>query len=213
MSHMAHIREKAILLRTEQRMSLDEIAECLALPKTTIHYWVKDIPLQRERDRTTAQLAGAAAVKAKYTAKRDAAYQQGLMEFTMLLQEPTFRDFVVLYMAEGSKTSKNQVSLVNSDLAIVKLANRWIKRLTHKPHMVDYQLQIHMDHDEAELKQYWAEQLQINPARIHTMRKSNSNQLKGRKFRSVYGLLTVRIGDTYLRSRLQAWIDTIKSQW
>jgi hypothetical protein len=79
--------------------------------------------------------------------------------------------------------------------------------------MMDYRLQLHVDHDEAELKRFWAQQLHIEPERIHTMRKSNSNQLKGRKFRSVHGLLTVRIGDTYLRSRLQAWMDTVKSQW
>jgi hypothetical protein len=210
---MAHIREKAIQLRSSARMSLDEIAECLALPKTTIYYWIKDIPLGRERDQTTAQKAGTAAMKAKYSAKREAAYQQGLSEFEELGKIPTFRDFVILYMAEGSKTSRNQVALVNSDVAIVKLADRWIKSLTHKPHMVNYQMQYHMDHDEDELKRYWAAQLSIDPALVHSMRKSNSNQLQGRKFRSVYGLLTVRIGDTYLRSRLQAWIDTVKSQW
>jgi hypothetical protein len=210
---MAHIREKAIQLRSSGRMSLDEIAECLALPKTTIYYWIKDIPLGRERDRTTAQKAGTAAAMAKYTAKREAAYQQGLAEAPALLQDPTFRDFVVLYMAEGTKTRRNEIALVNSDVEIVKLAHSWIKRLTHKPHMMDYRLQLHVDHDEAELKRFWAQQLHIEPERIHTMRKSNSNQLKGRKFRSVHGLLTVRIGDTYLRSRLQAWMDTVKSQW
>lgn len=213
MAHMAHIREKAVKLRTEGRMSIDEIVECLALPKTTIYYWIKDIPLGRERDRTTAQKAGTDAMKAKYTAKREAAYEQGIAEAPTLLQDPTFRDFVVLYMGEGTKTRRNEIALVNSDVEIVKLAHGWMQRLTHKPHMMDYRLQLHADHDESELKQFWAEHLQINPARIHTMRKSNSNQLQGRKFRSVHGLLTVRIGDTYLRSRLQAWMDTVKSQW
>jgi hypothetical protein len=69
----------------------------------------------------------------KYTAKRDAAYQQGLAEAPALRQEPTFRDFVVLYLAEGTKTRRNELALVNSYVAIVKLAHHWIRRLTHKP--------------------------------------------------------------------------------
>ena len=211
MSHMAHIREKAIQLRTDGRMSLDEIAECLALPKTTIYYWVKDIPLQRERDRTTAQLAGAAAVKAKYTAKRDAAYQQGLDEAPALLQDPTFRDFVVLYMGEGSKKNRNRISIVNSDPTFLKLSYRIVRPLTLKTFR--YYLQYHADQDANELKLFWGTYLDIPPEIIHVKRKSNSNQLKGRKFRSVHGLLTLEVDDTYLRSRLQAWIDTIKSQW
>jgi len=37
-------------MRVERDMTLDEIAERLALPKTTVYYWIKDIPLQRQRN-------------------------------------------------------------------------------------------------------------------------------------------------------------------
>ena len=51
------------------------------------------------------------------------------------------------------------------------------------------------------------------PSCIKATRKSNSGSLKGRQFRSVYGLLTLEMGDTYLRARLQAWMDFVRSQW
>jgi hypothetical protein len=206
-----HLREKAIRLRTEQNMTLQDIMERLSLPKTTIYYWIKDIPIPRTEKQTAAQRRKHEQNRARYAALREAAYQQGLAEAPGLLQDLRFRDFVVLYMAEGTKRRRNEVSFVNSDPDMVCLAHRWIVRFT--TNKMGYCLQYHADHDEAELKEYWAGILGIQPDIIKSIRKSNSNQLSGRQFRSVYGLLTVRVGDTYLRARLQAWMDTVKAQW
>ena len=43
-AHPAYLREKARELRTKKKLSLIEIAERLALPKTTVFYWIKDLP-------------------------------------------------------------------------------------------------------------------------------------------------------------------------
>jgi transcriptional regulator with XRE-family HTH domain len=53
LTYPAYIREKARQLRTERRMSLDEIAECLALPKTTVWYWIEDLPDPEIKNRLT----------------------------------------------------------------------------------------------------------------------------------------------------------------
>jgi hypothetical protein len=42
-------RARARELRVKNHLSLDELAEHLALPKTTIYYWIKDLPLGRDR--------------------------------------------------------------------------------------------------------------------------------------------------------------------
>lgn len=57
------------------------------------------------------------------------------------------------------------------------------------------------------------ETLGIDGSVIRMQRKSNSNQLARRNWRSRHGVLTVGVGDTYLRSRLQAWIDRIREDW
>ena len=206
-----HLRDKAIQLRTEHKMTLDDIVERLRLPKTTIFSWIKDIPIPRTEKQTAAHRRKHEQNRARYAALRDNAYQQGLAEAPELLQDLSFRDFVVLYMAEGTKTRRNSVDFVNSDPKMVSLANHWIVHLT--TNKVGYQLQYHVDHDENELKEYWAGILGIQADIIKPIRKSNSNQLSGRQFRSVYGLLSVRVGDTYLRARLQAWMDYVKAQW
>ncbi len=206
-----HLRVKAIELRTQHNMTLEDIVERLALPKTTIYYWIKDLPIPRTEKQSDAQLARAAQVKQKYALLREAAYQEGVVQAPELLKDPTFRDFVVLYMAEGYKRDRNVVSFVNSDPLIVGLAYKWIRKLS--PKQPEYSLQYHADHNTDELRVFWADYLDIDPSSIKLIRKSNSGELMGRQFRSVHGLLTVRICDTYFRARLQAWMDIVKSQW
>lgn len=213
MAHkLDHLREKAVMLRTQKNLTLDEIVERLSLPKTTVYHWIKDIPIPRTERQTAAQRRGTEANRARYAALRDAAYQQGWDEAPTLLKDPSFRDFVVLYMAEGSKRSRNTVEFVNSDSQMIRLANRWMCHLADKTR-IRYRIQYHADHDPDELKQYWARLLTVQSDDIKVMRKSNSNELSGRQFRSLYGVLSISIADTYFRAKLQAWMDYVKLQW
>jgi hypothetical protein len=76
-----------------------------------------------------------------------------------------------------------------------------------------YRVQYHVDHDIEELQNYWAAHLNIQPDNVKPERKSNSGKLSGRQFRSKYGVISISVGDTYLRARLQAWMDFVKAQW
>lgn len=206
-----HLREKAIELRTQHNMTLEAIMERLALPKTTIYYWIKDLPIPRTEKQSAAQVLRSEKVRVKYAKLREAAYQEGIAQAPELLQDLTFRDFVVLYMAEGSKRHRNKLAFANSDPRLIQLAYKWMKLLSKRSFF--FSLQYHADHDVEELKQYWALLLDIPPDKIRPTRKSNSEKLSRRQFRSVHGLLSVETGDTYLHSRMQAWMDIVKSQW
>src|SRR5258708_3750112 len=119
MAHPSYLREKARTLRAQRRLTIDELAERLALPPTTIYYWVQDMPIPGSGPgggfSTAGQRKGTRAMKRKYRLLREAAYQEGLEEYGVLACDPTFRDFVCLYIGEGSKRSRNRVSLANSD--------------------------------------------------------------------------------------------------
>jgi hypothetical protein len=174
-------------------MNIDEIAERLALSRTTIYHWLRDLPIERSaRPRTVAQINGNLAMQAKYRQLREAAYAEGRESFDELAADPSFRDFVCLYPAEGSKRHRNYVSVCNSDPAVVVLCNAWLRRLSART--LDYGVQYHADQDLDE-------------------RKSNSNQLKGRTWRSVHGVLTVRVCDTLLRAKLNGWMDRLRESW
>jgi len=147
----------------------------------------------------------------KYRLLREAAHEEGRRTFEFLCRDRTFRDFVNLYLAEGHKRSRNDVSVANADPAVIRLASRWIHRLTDK--QVGYRLQFHADQDAAELQRFWASVVGAEAAEIRFQRKSNSNQLSRRTWRCRYGVLTVRVGDTYLRARLEAWMECLKGDW
>ena len=211
MAHPAYVRAKARQLRTEKQLSINEIAERLALPKTTIYYWVRDLPLGRPRNASAGQRKGNRNMRSRYALRRAAAYLCGRIEFAELLDEPTFRDFVCLYMAEGYKRSRNSVSVCNSDPAIVALCARWVRRFARN--RVTYSLQYHADQDLIALRNFWARVLGVAPEDIRLQRKSNSGRLTGRTWRSQHGVLDIRVGDTLFRARLQGWMDCLHDSW
>jgi hypothetical protein len=131
MADPAYVREKARTLRVQRRLSIDEIAERLALPKTTIFYWVRDLPLNRPRRANPGR--GNLAMVRKHRRLRDAAYDEGWNSFERLAENPTFRDFICLYIGEGGKRNRNRVSIGNSDPRVVVMSARWIGRLSKAP--------------------------------------------------------------------------------
>jgi transcriptional regulator with XRE-family HTH domain len=210
MAYPDYIRERARQLRVEKKLSLDEIAERLALPKTTVYYWITDLPLARPRSNPGQQLASQA-MQAKYARLREQAYNAGLAEYDELIEYPTFRDFVVLYIAEGYKRSRNTVALANSDPVIVVLGARWLRRFSD--HQLVIKVQHHADQDPDELRAFWSSTTSVEPTFVRLFLKSNSGQLRTRIWRCEHGVASVQVYDTYLRARLQAWIDRIREGW
>lgn len=214
MTYPPYLRKKARQLRREKRLTLDELVERLALPRTTIYYWIRDLPIDRRLQtpsRAAAQRKGNRAMCQKYRRLRDEAYLEGRRTFGQLSNDPTFRDFVNLFLAEGYKRSRNKVSIANSDPAIVKLATRWIRRLGERK--ISFSIQYHADQDLEALREFWSIELGIAPQSVSLQRKSNTSGLAARTWRSRYGVMTVTCNDTYFRARLQGWMDCLKEQW
>ena len=170
-THPAYLREKARQLRVQRKLSLDEIAERLALPKTTVWYWIEDLPDPAIKYRETPQKrrhreATARSNRERFKALRDAAYREGRDEFASLDAEPCFRDFVCMYIGEGYKRSRNRVSIGNSDPAVVRLSDHWIRRFATNP--ITYAFQHHADQDPEQLALFWSTYLGADLSRFAT---------------------------------------------
>lgn len=214
MAYPPYIREKARALRREKGLTIDELAERLAISRTTIHYWVRDLPIERKSHSewpASARVAAARSNRRRFKALRDAAYAEGLARFPELSRDPSFRDFVSLYIAEGFKRNRNVVAIANSDLAVMRVAVEWMRQESAR--FIELSIQYHADQNLDELCRYWGSELGFDPEAIRLQRKSNSNGLKARTWRSKYGVITARTNDTYFRSRLQAWVDCVRAQW
>jgi hypothetical protein len=196
------VRERGCLSRP--------IADRLALPKTTVFYWVRDISLQRPRRANPD--TGNRAMQRRFRLLREEAYREGRESFPALsARDPTFRDFVCMYIGEGSKRNRNRAAIGNSDPRVVMLATRWLRALSRNK--LQFSVQYHADQDLRELSEFWASTLGIDPQDIRLQRKSNSGGLRGRNWRSRYGVLTITTCDTLLRARLQAWMGCVQEQW
>ncbi len=211
MAYPAYVREKARELRREKKLTIDELAERLAISRTTIYYWIKDLPIGTTENETLAAKRASKANQEIHARLRSAAYQQGRAEYPILLEQPTFRDFVCMYIGEGYKRNRNAVSICNSDPAVVRLGATWIGRLSDHP--MAYSFQHHADQNPRELCAFWGKLVDVDPVAIKFQRKSNSGKLAGRTWRSKYGVLQVRVADTYLRARLDAWMDCVRADW
>jgi hypothetical protein len=208
-----YMREKARRLRQEQELTIDEIAERLAVSRTTVYFWVGDMPRPRRcvARKGSGHALGNRAMQRKYKRLRDESHELGKWEFRRLEQLPTFRDFVCLYIAEGYKRSRNTVQVGNSDSAAMRLAVYWLGQFTTR--RMNFSIQYHADQRPKTLQAYWARELGIPDLRLDLLRKSNSGQLGHRTWRSKHGVLSVRVHDTVFRARLQGWIDCMRGDW
>ncbi len=198
-------------MRLDNKLTVDQIAERLDISRTTAYQWIGDLEIPRTKPRPEARRRAAEANRDRAQLKWDVAYKAGTIQFPELVSQPTFRDFICMYIGEGYKKDRNVVSICNSDPAVLTLAERWMSQLTKQP--ITFALQYHADQDVPALLQFWSEKLPVEPGAIRLQRRSNSNNLTGRTWRSRYGDLTIRAGDTYLRARIQAWMDMVRADW
>jgi hypothetical protein len=151
-------------------------------------------------------------MRRKYRELREAAYAEGRESFRALCaSDPTFRDFVCMYIGEGYKRSRNAVQISNSDPRVAVPAARWLRVLSAKTLRVS--VQYHADQEPQALAQFWASTLQIDPGDIRLHPKTNSGGLSGRRWRCTHGVVAIGAWDTLLRARLQAWMECVQSEW
>ena len=212
MKKLEHLREKAVWFRTKHQMPLPEICERLNVSKTTAWHWIKDLPkIGVTGGQRKSAVAAGRVVKKNAKKKRDEAYAEGKACVEELMKDPKFRDFVVLYLAEGYKKCRNKVAICNSDPTVLVLSHAYMK--TFARNKLFYTLQYHDDQDIEKLKDFWGKTMNVDPEIIRLTRKTNSGNMKGRNWNCKYGVLTVGSCDTYFRSKLEAWMDHLREQW
>jgi hypothetical protein len=235
MAHSNYLRQMARLLRVEQQLSVDRLALRLALPRSTIYYWVRDLPLRRGEGEGPAPGGGRALDAVETVAveeapggrsatgtgrsrgrasgssrSSEAAYEEGLRSFEDLQAQPTFRDFVCLYVARGCMRERSKVSMSDSDPAVIRLANRWMLRLSEQAPLRS--LRYEPDQSLSELRRFWASIVGVE-ARTIRVQGADVGGAERRERRARHGVLTLTIDDVLLRARLQAWIGKTRDSW
>lgn len=201
MAHSNYLRQMARLLRVEQRLTVDQLASRLALPRSTVYYWVRDLPLREGadvRERASAVVG-------------DAAYEDALRSFEDLAAQPTFRDFVCLYIARGCTRERTKVSLSDSDPGVMRLVNRWMLRLSDKSPLLSVRYE--PGQSLSELRRFWSGIVGVQARTIRVHEESDRAGDRDAARCAQNGVLTVSVEDALLRARLQAWICKTRDSW
>jgi hypothetical protein len=207
------IRESARRLRRAGK-ALDEISMRLDVSRSTVFVWVKDIP--SSIDPKLTWLAGAQKLGSQRMKEKHARLRKEVYETTDLrrLRDSIIRDFVVMYLGEGYRRNRNVVHICNTNPTIMLLAVKALRKLDVDlgAKNVRFKLLLYPDHKDRALKGFWAKRLEISSKQINVWRPAKK-QRSSEYRRSVHGLLYLSINDTYLRARMQAFMDAVETDW
>ncbi len=221
------LRIKARELRS-QGISVGSIAKDLNVSKSSVSWWVRDIPLteiQRARLKTASIKGRELGLfktmqirkdkRSKYLEEFDIA---GINRLSVLSKNEFFILGLGLYWAEGGKSSRNRrVEFCNSDPGMIKFLILWIE-VCFKISKEDLRLlvginQIHESREEL-VKKYWSENTDIplDQFRKTSFKKVTNNKVY-KNFDEHYGTLTVLVvKSTRLYFEIMGLIKALKSR-
>lgn len=200
------LKQKALTLRKEGK-SLQEIVDLLAVSKGTVYYWIKDVPLNRQRLAPNISKM-VRANKNRWNKLQQKAYDDGVQLYELHKTDKMFNHFIMLFMTEGYRKSKNTVEIVNSSATLIKICSHVMGKFSWN---VRFKLFYHADRDLRKVTAFWASELGITPDSIKLQLK-NGNGLKGRSAACEYGIMHVYVNDYTARHMLRAWVDLLTAE-
>lgn len=124
------LREKAIKLRIEKRLSYNAIQIKPGVPKSTLSYWLKEHPLNEDeilKLRRKAWLKGEASrerfrntMRIKRECLEKDVYEKQRERMANLNDKSFFVAGLMLYLGEGDKKSQVRIGLANTDPAVIQ---------------------------------------------------------------------------------------------
>lgn len=184
------LREEAIRLRKQERLSYSEIKEKLDVAKSTLSYWLRDHPLseqeikERQRQGWENAKAGRERYRNKMRQKREETeqeiYKEELEKMKDLSAESFYTAGLMLYHAEGSKTTSHRIKLANTDPRVLKFFLKWIDAfLDIDKKDVRAQIHIYDDMNTEEEISFWSKELKLKKSQFY---KPQVREVRGNSF-------------------------------
>lgn len=198
---MARIPTKEELreLYIEKKLSLSEIATKLNFSVHKVTYWMSSYKIPC-RKRSEANYIKANPDGDPFCIKKRLNRNEVKLKYLAL----------GLYWGEGGKTVKHNVTLVNSDIGVVKQFRKYLIEVCRvKDSKIKYYLQTFKDNDLVVATKYWAKMLDIDPERIHTSKPIHSMGKGTYKKISNYGVMNI----SFFNMHLKAYIMNELGKW
>lgn len=130
---------------------------------------------------------------------------KAIQDFEVLKQNPLFLVGISLYWGEGSKTHNGRVSVINSDVNMLKLVKKFYTEiLSVSDKKLRIELFVHQDLDEETERKFWSNQLQIPTSQFI---KTQVLPKRGSQKRAMkHGLCALYFSNTAMSIKILEWI-------
>jgi len=196
-------------------LSYGDIKKKLSISKSTLSYWLKDVPLTKEQKKRlytnsiTILAKGAQSQKERRKREINKILEEAEKEIENPVASETYKILgAALYWAEGSKT--NGLKITNSDPHLILFMVKWFEKIfSVPPKELKAWLNIYPQQNDLEVKQFWS---QLTGIPIERFGKSFVKPLSKnyKKNNLYYGTISVRVPKgTDARYKIFGWIKTI----
>ncbi len=217
------LREKVVNLRINEELSYSEIQKRFAIPKSTLSYWLKDIPLSKERI-DELRFCGRKKAEGKIEKFRESmrikkekeeknVYEKYLGKFSEIkdVENSFFAAGLMLYLGEGDKRNKNRVNLANTDPEIIRFFIKWVVHFFNiEKKKIRFQLHLYENMKIGDEENYWKKELDVFPNQLY---KSQIRKLKKNSFsyssHDSHGTCSLYISNTKLKTEIMMAIKAI----
>ena len=214
---MRNDRHLAIELR-KKGASYNRICKELGIPKSTMHYWFRDLRWSKtiknnltkkaQRLATKQMKAIAQANKKRWTTWRKQHREEAKKEFPILKSNPLLIAGLMLYWGEGDSSLKREVRLSNVDPRMIKLFNKFLQKVCkiskERVHIV---LTLYPDLVEEKCKNFWS-----NKTGVSLKQFGKSQVIYGRHptRKLENGVCTIRVSSSCgLKEKIVIWRDLL----
>jgi hypothetical protein len=207
------LRERARELRT-QGQSYNEIAAELAVSKSSVSLWVRDLPCP-ERFQYVHNERRKEALR-RYNQARTAEHTAEVEAATAEIGELTDRELLIAgaiaYWCEGTKNKPNRqanrVVFINSDPGLIRFYLRFLEAVGVGRGDLILRVCIHENADVAAAQRFWAEVTEVGPSqfRTPTLKRHNPKTVRMNVGENYHGCLKVDIRrSSTLYRKIKGW--------
>jgi transposase-like protein len=172
------LRAEAVRLRMKENLSYSEIRKRLNVSKSTLSYWLNELPLSQERILELRRQGWAkgeasrekfrATMRAKKEKHAADVYAKYRRKFERVSDESLFTSGLMLYAAEGGKKKESTIVLANTDPRIIKFFLWWMERfLDIFASKMRVQLHLYENMDIEAEKKFWQTTLGLHKSQFY----------------------------------------------
>jgi hypothetical protein len=199
-----------------QRKSYKQISKELAIPRSTLHEWFKDLNWSKQikhdldlkqREASRIKMAAMSKKLSEYWLNfREQKKLEAIREFDGLKENKLFLVGLMLYWAEGDNGEKtHQARLTNTDARMIKIFIRFATEFCGvNRNNIKFGLILYPDLDEIVSRNFWKKYLEVEEHQFYKVQ-----YIKGKHptKRLANGICVVYIGALGVKIKIKTWID------